>query len=233
MAVGKQKSTGDFYYKVIRSDRKSYGLKVNDDAELIVKAPWYAGDRDIEKIVNEKQNWIKEKIRLMKQRASEKHIRDFKENTLLYYLGEEYRLRIDKSMSKTIEVNPPNIVIASDISQNAQKNLEIWYKHKAKKLFTAIADDICIKHGLAYKLLKLNNPQKRWGSCSSSGNINLCWRLIMAPERIIHYVIAHEIAHTVHLNHSNDFWQLTERLHPSSKQDDKWLDENGHKLHWD
>lgn len=219
-------------YRVERSDRKSYGLKVTEKAEIIVKAPWYAGKRDIERIVGEKEKWLRDKLRLMENRKSQKPIRDFKEGTELFYLGDLMTLKIDESISRDIKIVFPHIHLASDLTQNAKSNLEIWYRHHAMQLFSKHAEEIAKLHGLSYKNIKLSSAKKRWGSCSSSGNINLSWRLMMAPERIVHYVIAHELAHTVHMDHSRDFWALVEHIHPHSKHDDKWLDENGHKLDW-
>ncbi|MCA9322286.1 MAG: M48 family metallopeptidase, partial [Planctomycetes bacterium] len=70
----------------------------------------------------------------------------------------------------------------------------------------------------------------RWGSCSSKGNLAFNWRLVLAPPEILDYVVAHEVAHLVHLDHGPDFHRLLERLCPEHRRKDRWLDEHGETL---
>ncbi|WP_133627269.1 M48 family metallopeptidase [Fonticella tunisiensis] len=69
-----------------------------------------------------------------------------------------------------------------------------------------------------------------WGSCSSRGNINFNWRLIMAPLSVIDYVVIHELCHLKHQDHSSKFWSLVEYVMPDYKEKKKWLRENGGRL---
>jgi predicted metal-dependent hydrolase len=231
--MASKRENNSLEYKIIRSNRKSYGLKVTDSAEIIVKAPWYAENSDIERIVSQKEGWLRKKLDLMKNRIAETPRRTLNSGDKVLYLGDTLTINYDDSIKSRIEIRLLDLHVASNLTDNIKSNLEIWYKHHAKSVFSSIAEDIASTHGLSYQKIKLSSPEKRWGSCSSKGNINLNWRLIMAPERIVHYVIAHELAHTVHMNHSKAFWDLTEHIHPASNEDDKWLDDNGHKLYWD
>ncbi|BAK84103.1 M48 family metallopeptidase [Komagataeibacter medellinensis] len=79
--------------------------------------------------------------------------------------------------------------------------------------------------------VRLRDTKSRWGSCSSDGTIMLCWRLVMAPQEVQHYIIAHELAHLRHMNHGPDFWLLVDRLTPHRRQAEKWLRANGAGLH--
>lgn len=71
----------------------------------------------------------------------------------------------------------------------------------------------------------------RWGSCSSRGDLSFSWRLVLAPEEVLDYVVAHEAAHLVEMNHSDRFWALVERLMPDYKRPRTWLKRHGSKLH--
>jgi hypothetical protein len=79
------------------------------------------------------------------------------------------------------------------------------------------------------KSVRLKYNHSNWGSCSSSGNINLSTRLLFAPQEVIDYVIVHELAHLVELNHSDRFWKLVAQAMPDYAQYEKWLNENGHR----
>ncbi|CAN0260549.1 unnamed protein product [Discosporangium mesarthrocarpum] len=78
------------------------------------------------------------------------------------------------------------------------------------------------------KQVRLKYNRSNWGSCSSSGNINLSTRLLFAPQPVIDYVIVHELAHTKEMNHSKRFWSLVEGVMPSYKEKEKWLKKNSH-----
>ncbi|WP_068084601.1 M48 family metallopeptidase [Polycladidibacter stylochi] len=77
----------------------------------------------------------------------------------------------------------------------------------------------------------LRDTKSRWGSCSAHKDLSFSWRLILAPPFVLEYVVAHEMAHLVHMNHSDSFWQLCHWLEPDTTNAQKWLKMNGSKLH--
>ncbi|HEV8014532.1 MAG TPA: SprT family zinc-dependent metalloprotease [Stellaceae bacterium] len=93
---------------------------------------------------------------------------------------------------------------------------------RAEKLAAAI--DRPIKH------VGVRDTVSRWGSCARSGNLSFSWRLIFAPEAVIDYVVAHEVAHLVHMNHGVRFWRLVEKLQPGAKTQRLWLNRNRTRL---
>ncbi|HVJ51955.1 MAG TPA: SprT family zinc-dependent metalloprotease [Aliidongia sp.] len=78
--------------------------------------------------------------------------------------------------------------------------------------------------------VSVGDAATRWGSCSASGAIKYSWRLVLAPERVLDYVVAHEVAHLAEMNHSRQFWVLVERLHPGFETERAWLKTNGPDL---
>ena len=81
-------------------------------------------------------------------------------------------------------------------------------------------------HNFNFKKLKLSSAKSRWGSCSNKGNINISWRLAMAPIDIIYSVFIHELAHLEVLNHSKEFYKIVEKHDPNYKKSDAWLNLN-------
>lgn len=78
--------------------------------------------------------------------------------------------------------------------------------------------------------ITLRDTRSRWGSCSAKGDLMFSWRLVMAPPEVLDYVVAHEVAHLVHMNHAADFWSLTARLCPHWRQQRRWLRGSGDTL---
>lgn len=85
---------------------------------------------------------------------------------------------------------------------------------------------------LGRKIMRVSvrDTKSRWGSCSSSGNLSFCWRLIFAPEDVVHYVVAHEVAHLVEMNHGPRFWRIVDTLAPGHAQQRRWLDRHRAEL---
>ena len=85
---------------------------------------------------------------------------------------------------------------------------------------------------LKVKEIKVRSYKNRWGSCSSNGNISYNWKLIMAPEKIIDYVIIHELCHLIHFNHSRDYWGEVSKKLPNYRESKEWLKSNQYLFDW-
>ncbi|MFY9394281.1 MAG: M48 family metallopeptidase, partial [Halanaerobiales bacterium] len=86
------------------------------------------------------------------------------------------------------------------------------------------------KLGVSYNKIFIRDQKTRWGSCSSKGNLNFNWRLIMAPLSIMDYIVVHELVHLIHPNHGRDFLKLVESVIPDYKEKKQWLRINGYRL---
>jgi len=112
-----------------------------------------------------------------------------------------------------------------------QKAILVKVKQIAKEILTSRTRVLAAQVGYAPKRLAIKDTRTRWGSCSSLGNINLSWRLILAPPEHCDYVIFHELAHLKHHDHSSLFWNFLRSVCPYYVQSQHWFRENGHTLH--
>ena len=94
-----------------------------------------------------------------------------------------------------------------------------------------ICNEFAERLGSKVRKITLRDTRSRWGSCSNDAKLMFSWRLIMAPEDVLTYVAAHEVAHLKHMNHSKDFWKTVEYLFGSYKKERAWLKQNGQSLH--
>ena len=148
------------------------------------------------------------------------------------------------------EIEIPILGIATKISFSDVKKPkrigDILYVNKRKLVSTQVKKyliEICKiqlnymcaefseRLGSKFNKITLRDTRSRWGSCSSDANLMFSWRLIMAPEDILAYVAAHEVAHLKHMNHSEEFWQTVEYLFGPFKKERTWLKQNGSSLH--
>jgi len=105
-----------------------------------------------------------------------------------------------------------------------------FLRAEAKRRFTVQAMEKAASAGLAPKRITVKDTRTRWGSCSPDRVLMFCWRLVMAPPFVQDYVVAHEVAHLMHMNHQPEFWALTDTLSPHRTQAVAWLHEEGPRL---
>ncbi|WP_156303040.1 M48 family metallopeptidase, partial [Methylogaea oryzae] len=87
-----------------------------------------------------------------------------------------------------------------------------------------------VRHGLHPRSIAVRDQKTRWGSCGPRGDININWRLILAPPPVLEYVVVHELCHLRHRNHAKPFWDLVEDHLPQYREQRRWLKQHGHAL---
>lgn len=121
-----------------------------------------------------------------------------------------------------------------DVELAARERIVLWLKSQARKAFCTEIEMQRQLHGFSYKNISLKDTRSRWGSCSQRGNLNFNWRLIMAPESVLRYVVVHETAHFEYMDHSANFWNLVAQRCPTFRKEKSWLREHGASLiNWD
>lgn len=150
------------------------------------------------------------------------------------FRGKTYTLEITSTLGKPmVKIEEERLMVnfyAPHPKVPVQVPLVKWYRQRAKEYLTQRAAFWSEKMGKAYNKIFIKDQESRWGSCSSLNNINLNWRIIMAPDEVIDYLIIHELAHLQEMNHSRRFWRLVGQYDPSFKKHVKWLRENGRGL---
>lgn len=101
-----------------------------------------------------------------------------------------------------------------------------FLKERAREEFGRRARRLAARLGREVGRITVRDTTTRWGSCSANGNMAFSWRLVMAPDAVLHYVVAHEVAHLVEMNHGPRFWKLVEKLVPDVERHRDWLNAN-------
>lgn len=100
-------------------------------------------------------------------------------------------------------------------------------KARAKIVLEAKCRQFAARMGVTYGTISVKEQKTRWGSCSAKGNLNFNWKLILMPEEILDYLVVHELAHRIEMNHSPAFWRIVERELPDYRERRTWLKKNG------
>ncbi|MCK5027109.1 MAG: M48 family metallopeptidase [Candidatus Pacebacteria bacterium] len=229
--------------KIIRSKRKTVMIQITKDARLIVRAPKYTPNFAIKVVVQKHQAWIEKKRELVRERAEKFKNKKFKDNEEFLFLGQSYKLFCvskdgfrkkfkqgstlleTQRQGRSLVFDDKAFFLLSGVS-DPKKVFESWYKKRAREILVPRVRELSEKHKFLYNKIRITSAQTRWGSCSSKKNLNFSWRLVMAPQKTIDYVIIHELVHTKHMNHSKFFWGAVEGIVPDYKKHKKWLNGN-------
>lgn len=208
-------------YQVLRSNRKSVALVIDNEANLIVKAPMLMPDETINEFVHKKKRWINEK-RQQVEVFGEKHPPIVVETgESIMYLGNTYA--IIKDNVDTVSVSGNEFFVPEKYGID---DLTAWLKEQAMQFITERVTLYSTIMGITPGTVKLSEAKTRWGSCSPKNNLNFAWRLIMCPISVIDYVVVHELSHINYKNHGQEFWARVKTVLPTYVDAQEWLKVN-------
>ena len=207
---------------LIRSNRRSVSLEIRGKGELIVRAPLKLDHSCILDIVRKKAEWIKEKQQHMKTR-------EFPADSEKYFLGQKLNVITIPGEKASVSFDENNFFITVPPHRTVQALLSRWYKKKTLEIVLPRTVRFAKELGREFTKISISTASRRWGSCNKKGNITFSFRLIMLPLEVIDYIIIHELAHLVELNHSKRFWAAVEKMMPEYEQHEKWLKHNGYR----
>lgn len=208
-------------YQVVRSNRKSVALVIDNEANLIVRAPALMPDTVINEFVRKKRRWINEKQQQVAV-FGEKHPPVVVETgESIMYLGSNYA--IIKDDVDAAEVLGNELVVPVNYGIEA---LTAWLKEQALQIISERITLYANVMGVTPGTIKLSEAKARWGSCGAKNNLNFAWRLIMCPLSVIDYVVVHELSHITYKNHSPAFWARVKTVLPTYEDAQEWLKVN-------
>jgi predicted metal-dependent hydrolase len=206
----------DVDYRLFRTRRRSIGMQI-DQSGLTVRAPPWVTITEIELALAERADWVVATLAKWKGRDREALPAEWREGAALLYQGRHLTLALFKARRKTIVADLLHLVVrhprpGDEVQIGAFVGR--WLKEQALAVLSPRVVYFASRVTASSPRIKLSNARTQWGACNHKGEIRLNWRLVQLPPRIADYVVAHEVAHLVELNHSPRFWALVEALLP-------------------
>ncbi len=199
------------------SGRKTLGITITPDAEVLVKAPITTPIDKIKEKVKKRAPWIIRQQSFFLAFHPKTTVRKFIGGETHLYLGRQYRLKIFEAETESVKLKGSFLEIATTNKERIKQLVIEWYLQNAKRKFQAIAEPLINrfrKHQVTPWSIVLREMPTRWGSCTPRGKIILNPELIKAPRGCIEYVIIHELCHLVHHDHTQKFIDLQTREMP-------------------
>lgn len=130
-----------------------------------------------------------------------------------------------------LDADGARVVCIAGEAPHVARRLTDFLKREAKRDLDAACRRYALELGVTMRRISIRDQASRWGSCSSTGMLSFSWRLILAPDFVLDYLAAHEVAHLLEMNHSRRFWRILLRMCPDSHRAKVWLDAHGAELH--
>ena len=222
-------------YTVRRSDRARHARLVvtAETVELVV--PRRMPLRHAEPLVLEKRHWIERTLRRLREADGLVPRPRLEDGSTIPYLGRDLRLRVRVDPGRrrprvAWRGSALEVAVGESGADSLRSALERWYRRRARIEVERRLDAAAERAGTSYGRLSIRGQRTRWASCSASGAMSFNWRLLLAPERILDYVVEHEVAHLTVLDHSPRFWRLLADRFPRYREYERWLKLHGPAL---
>jgi len=218
-----------FIAEVIRTDRrKTADIRVEDGAVSIV-VPKHVSVEKIDQLLLNKRSWIKEKIALHREMRPASN-KVFVSGEAFPYLGRNYRLKILQGNFTPVRLVQGRLVVqvpkGSEQPHMVRNALVRWYKRQAEQKLAEKVDRYAPIVGVVPNGVGIKTFKSRWGSCTAKGKLEFNWQIVMAPNRMVDYVVVHELCHLIRHDHSSLFWKEVARVMPEYGECREWLKVN-------
>ena len=212
----------------IRRNPRAKRISMRADSikrEIRITMPTYAPTKAAMDFVAQKRNWIALRLH------SAPPIAPLNAGETVAFAGEPHRIMWSEAATRTVKLvegSEGRELHLGGPEDMVEARILRWLKTQARSIFADEIAHYCRQAGEPVPALSLGDPRSRWGSCSSRGTISLSWRLVMAPAHVRRSVIAHEVAHMRHMDHSPAFYAwLDELFEGDRKAADRWLKMHG------
>lgn len=223
----------DIPYRLVRSRRRKRLGLVLAASGVEVRIPERCAARHGHQFLQENIHWVRAQLLRAGERAAQVPAYDFVFGEHFPWLGRRLPLlRAERSSASGINADIISLYTRHrqpDESQ-LQAALQRLYQREALALLTDKSARLAEQLGLEFSDVRVRRTRSKWGHCSIRGELQYNWLVCQAPEPVVDYLVAHEVSHLRHHNHSRAFWQLVESACPRYRELRRWLRDNGHRL---
>ena len=196
-----------------------------DGSEVRISMPKWGRTAEALAFARSRADWLARQLEAVPQAPA------LAQGSLLPFRGEMLFVRHEETASRRVVPGPGELRLGGPAESLAPR-LRRWLEREARRLLAEDLVHYCALAGREPPRLALSNARRRWGSCAADGTIRINWRLVMAPDHVRRSVVAHEVAHLVHFDHSREFHALLARLFEGDVAEaNQWLKADGRSLY--
>ena len=222
--------------EIVRTNRKKTASIEICNNTIKITVPNKLTDKHINELIQKRANWITKKLATRTQQTPHKP-KEWVNGETFTYLGRNYRLKLINTHSTETKLRNgylevPNQTDLTTTKQVAALKTSVtdWYAKQARNKLQQKTDRYAAIMNVTPNRIKIRDYKARWGSCSAKGDIAYNWRILIAPNGIVDYVVVHELAHLLEHNHSPQYWKNVGHILPDYQDSKEWLKLNANAL---
>lgn len=221
-----------FSYEIVRSRRSTADIIIERDGGVLVRAPEWAGDEQIAKIVESKHYWIYQGLAEWRDLNATRVLREYRNGEGFLYLGRAYRLLLVGDQDQSLQLRNGRFTLRRGLIEQgelaaAKAAFRDYYITRGIEHLRQRVDYYAPKVGVTAATVDVRELGNRWASCSPTGALAFHWKCMMAPQTIIDYIVVHELCHFHHRDHTETFWNEVDKVIPDYRERKEWLRKNG------
>lgn len=217
----------DIDCQVMRTHRKTVGIYIERDGQVVLRAPVEASEEKLTKVVERKLAWIYKNMALWTELNANTPRREFVSGETFYVGGQACVLDVRDDTTAALYREGDRLVLNRGQLAKADELLRAMYRQVGYERLPQLIERYAPRMGVKPGKLRVWELKNRWASCSVAGSLNFHWRVVALPQDIQEYLVVHELAHLKHLNHGKEFWNEVEKTMPTWKVAAEWLRVNG------
>ncbi|QDU94105.1 M48 family metallopeptidase [Lignipirellula cremea] len=219
----------DIEYTLQRSNRKTASIYIERDGQVSVYVPEDLSNAQLEELLESKRKWIYRNQAEWADLNATRVQREYVNGEGFLYLGRTYRLKLVEDQANPLMLKDGLFCLRSNNGAvpDADAVFKEFYREKAIGRIPERVIFFENRMGVESKAVKVMDLKNRWASCSPGGNVNFHWKCMMAPPTVLDYIVVHELAHLIHANHTDAFWNEVDKIMPDYGDRKEWLRANG------
>jgi len=223
----------DIDYQLLSGgERKTTDIIIERDGTIAVRPPNDYSPEQVDAVVESKRMWIYRNLAEWKDLNSTAVVREWVNGETFLYLGRSYRLSLVSEQDCDLKLKEGRFCLLRGLiekggSASAKLAFEHYYTNKGIDRIRQRVKYFSNKVGVVPASVKIKDMSYRWASCSKTGALTFHWKCMMAPPKIIDYIIVHELCHIHHRNHTDAFWNEVDKVMPDYRERKNWLRNNG------
>ncbi|MDF1747275.1 MAG: SprT family zinc-dependent metalloprotease [Alphaproteobacteria bacterium] len=212
---------------VLRRHPRARRLKLQVDGKLglpVLTLPPGVSEAEGLSFLNRNAGWTQKRMETLPDKV------DLAPGVIMPFRGRDFQIDHQPDARGTVTVDGDRLIVSGGVDHLSRRVTD-FCKKEAKAAIKPLAGQFAADLNRKPSRISIRDQRTRWGSCASNGDLSFSWRLILAPPHILDYVVAHEVAHLVHMNHSPAFWKTVEQIYPDYDRARDWLGSHGTRLH--
>jgi predicted metal-dependent hydrolase len=221
---------GDLSFELRHSaKRRSIGITVERDGQLILASPPEVPMETLEKVVSDKRLWIYSKLLKKESLNPPTAVKEYVSGEGFYYLGRSYRLKLVDGVNRQppLRLYQSRFELQRDAQARGREEFIRWYCDRLRLILNTQIAALVNRVGASPRSVQVRELGYRWGSCGHKGDLYFHWRVAMLPRTLIEYVVVHELVHLIEPHHTTAFWDRVERVVSDWCDRKQWLAQNG------